>query len=156
MGAFLFYVFFWTGNTPQSSAAADAALKALRKIDGAVTQVGVSFVQYHSLLIEAQAQVNEALRTLPDGELKREMNAAMEAYNDAGQVWNQKINGTLTLWANDEKSRVLMQKYHLQPSPIRFETGVIVGNGIDAEVAQQRIWSEARKHLSRASSLAGQ
>src|SRR5215213_162666 len=150
----LAYFLFWSNS--QFSATVNDALKALRKVDGAVTQVGVNFDKYNTLLIEAQAQVNEALRVLPDGELKRELQAAMEGYNDAGQVWYQKINGTVTLWANDAGSRALMQKYHIQPSPVRFYTGVIVGNGIDAEVAQQRIWIEARKHFLRASSLVSQ
>lgn len=151
LGAFvLAYFIFWSGSSSQSSTAANDALKALRKVDGAVTQVGVSFPQYNSLLIETQAQVNEALRVMPDGELKREIKAAMEAYNDAGQVWNQKINGRVFLWENDADSRALMQKYNMQP-----KTSAI-GRSADAEVAQQWIWVQARKHLSRASSLAGQ
>jgi hypothetical protein len=138
-------------SSKQESAASDA-LKSLRKVEAA-TQVGVSYMQYNSQLIEAQTQVNEASRELPDGDLKREIQATMEAYTDAGRVWNRKIQGDVTLWANDSESKALMQRYKIQASPIRFETGVVVGNGVKADVALQKIWSEARAHLDRASSL---
>jgi hypothetical protein len=35
--------------------------------------------------------VNEAERTLPDGEMKTYLSAAMLAYADAAAVWNHKI-----------------------------------------------------------------
>jgi hypothetical protein len=54
----------------QHNAAADEAIKALRKIDAA-TQVGVNLTTYNELLIEAK--VNEADRTLPDGDLKTDL-----------------------------------------------------------------------------------
>jgi hypothetical protein len=46
----------------------------LRKIDAA-TQVGVNLTTYNELLIEAK--VNEADRTLPDGDLKTDLDIAI-------------------------------------------------------------------------------
>jgi hypothetical protein len=70
----------------QHNAAADEAIKALRKIDAA-TQVGVNLTTYNELLIEAK--VNEADRTLPDGDLKTDLDIAMFAYVEAARDWNQ-------------------------------------------------------------------
>lgn len=44
-------------------------------------------------VIEAQAQVNEALAILPQGELKQEITKAMVAYADALEAWREGISG---------------------------------------------------------------
>lgn len=69
----------------QKTAARDT-LKALRKLDAAL-QVGTSYAQFSPLVVEAQAQVNEAKAVLPKGELRRELTSAMEAYADAREAW---------------------------------------------------------------------
>ena len=61
------------------------ALASLRKFQAA-TQVGVSYLQYGQLLIEAKDKTNAASRVLSDGPLESEIQAAMDAYADAGQV----------------------------------------------------------------------
>src|SRR3954470_23947495 len=70
------------GLSSKQRSAVDDAMKSLRKL-AAATQVGVNYQQYGMLVIEAQAQVNDALAVLPEAELKTEMNAAMEGYADA-------------------------------------------------------------------------
>ena len=56
---------------------ADDAVSALRKLEAA-SQVKPSLMQYNQLVIEAKARVNEASAVLPDGELKQELNAAVD------------------------------------------------------------------------------
>ena len=65
------------------------AVAALQKLQAA-TQVGVNYQTYGQLLIEAKAKVNEAVKSLPDGELKTEMSEAMDSYADAATVLGQK------------------------------------------------------------------
>jgi hypothetical protein len=136
-------------SSKQRTAASDS-LKALKKIEAA-TQVGVNYQQYGQLVIEAKAQVNEALSVLSDGELKKELDATMDAYADAGQAWGVKISGHGILKQNEEPGKTLISKYSLKaevPS-IAKSLGAIV----HSDDALQVIWGEARKHLERASSL---
>lgn len=104
------------GGLPSNQqTATDDALKALRKV-GAATQVGVNYQQYGSLVIDAQVAVNEAIRVLPEGELNREINAAIDAYVDAGQIWNAKIqSSTDELDTYSVSGKTLIRKYSLLP-----------------------------------------
>ncbi len=65
------------------------ALAALGKLD-AGTQVGVNRPEYSRLLLEAQAKVNEATETLPEGDLRKELLLAMQSYKDAQTIWDRK------------------------------------------------------------------
>src|SRR5258705_12027574 len=125
-------------------------MKALRKI-AAATQVGVNYQQYGTLTIDAQAQVNEALAVLPEGELKKEMNAAMEAYADAQDAWGAKIkSGTGELHTKYGPGERLIPKYSLPTSQAFSPT---LGDEADAEAAMQTIWAVARTHVDQASKL---
>jgi hypothetical protein len=134
------------GSSSKQDPAVNEAIKALRKIEAA-TQVGVNFPQYNQLLIEAKAQVNEASAKLTDGELKRELNLAMEAYVDAGQVWNNKIQQRLFL-PNIEPGKTIIPKYSLK-TQINF-LGQPEAN---MDAALQTIWAAAKTHLDRVSVL---
>jgi hypothetical protein len=67
------------------------ALKALGRIEAA-TQVGVNYQKYSQLVLDAQATVNDAQRTLPRGELSRAITDALDAYKDADRIWKFKIH----------------------------------------------------------------
>lgn len=120
--------------------AAIDAVKSLRKIEAA-TQVSVSYLQYSQLVIDAKAQVNEASSVLPDGELKSEINAAMDAYADAGLPWHEQIQGSSILYKDLEPGKTLIPKYSLS------------GQGLDVLRARTLILEAATKHLDRASKL---
>src|SRR5207249_11501881 len=77
--------------TQKQKAAAADAIKALARVEAAV-QVGVNFQKYMELVIDAKAAVNEADRVVPSGDILTELSGAMEAYSDAGTVWNHKSN----------------------------------------------------------------
>ncbi|HKG48645.1 MAG TPA: hypothetical protein VKB02_18060, partial [Pyrinomonadaceae bacterium] len=167
----LAYFFWGDGNSQQTASSqrntnsslsqqakttTSDALKALRKVD-ASTQVGVSFIQYGSLLIDAQAQVNEALPLLPNGSLKNEIKQAMEAYKDANSAWlvtNKQgfIISPAPSGLIDGKE--LIQKYSIPPSPLSGtnDYGQYVVT-VTREDALNTIWKTARKHVDRASSL---
>lgn len=114
------------------------AIKALRKIEAA-TQVSVNYLQYSQLVIDAKAQVNEASATLPDGELKNEINASMDAYADVALVWREQVQGSRNLYGDLEPGRTLIPKYSLKSA--------------DVVVAQRAILESANSHLARASNL---
>lgn len=125
-------------------------MKALRKVQAA-TQVGVNYQQYGTLAIDAQAQVNEALAVLPEGELKKEMNAAMEAYADAQDAWGAKIqSGSGELHTKYGPGQRLIPKYSLPTSQGYTTT---FGDRADAETAMQTIWTVAHAHVDKASKL---
>lgn len=136
-------------SSKQKDAASDA-LKALRKVDAA-TQVGISYFQYQPLVIEAQAQVNEALAVLPDGELKKEISLAMEAYTDANIAF--KVQGFIlspSVAGVNQEAEFLVKKYSLPPyAPLSNPTSTVVRR----EDALSAIWKAARTHIDRASSL---
>jgi len=68
------------------------ALASLRKVQAA-THVGVNYQQYGQLLIEARDKTNAASRVLLDGSpLKAEIQAAIDAYVDAGKAWGEKFS----------------------------------------------------------------
>jgi hypothetical protein len=99
------------GLSSKQQAAVDEALKALKKVDAA-TSVGVNYQQYGSLVIDAKASVNEASALLPDGELKKELAAAMEAYADAADAWQWKVRGIGSIYNQEGKlGQELFPKY---------------------------------------------
>lgn len=114
------------GLPSKQKTAAEEAIKSLRKI-AAATEVGVNYEKYGNMLIETKAVVNEANEILPEGELKKEIVAAMDSYQKALDVWNQKITVAR-----------LNITYYGSPS---------------YENKMQEHWSNARKHLNSASKL---
>jgi hypothetical protein len=87
------------------------ATAALRKLQ-AGTQVGINYQEYGKLLIEAKAKVNDATRSLPEGELKTQITGAMDSYADAATVWGVKIKDR-DLFPDSEPGKTLITKYGL-------------------------------------------
>lgn len=132
----------------QATATAREALKALRKIAGA-TEVGVTLQQYGSLVIDAKAEVDEALAALPAGEIKDEIALSMEAYADAGQVWSAMIDSYRYAEASLTGLGERLQK--------KYDSEVVSAfNKRETNQTLSRIWAYGRKHLDQASSLLNQ
>lgn len=124
------------------------ALSALRKLQAA-TEVGVSYAQYHSLLIEAQTQVNNAETALSDGPLKTDLRLAMDSYIDAGTVWQEKMKDPnyFYLRSDTEPGKSLMKKYTL--ATVKMENGL----GANADKALHAIWFHANLRLEKLKDL---
>jgi predicted small secreted protein len=137
--------FLLTACNSASHAAAKDALQALRKIEAA-TQAGVSYMNYQPLVIDAQAKVNEASAKLPDGELKKELSTAMEAYVDAGRAWSKFANDDY-LSRNSELGKSLAAKY-----PIDISTE---NPAVQRSPVLSTIWEVAKSHVDKASKLLG-
>jgi hypothetical protein len=159
------------GLSSQQQTSANDALKALKKVQAA-TQVGVNYPQYNQLVIEAQAAVNDASVKLPDGDLKKELQATIEAYADAGEGWSKcKLSdeteiGRLKLLslknaAGDDTGQRLRRKYHIKTymedlfnkSMPDSGNGPLVIDSLEQHMMLTAIWAEAEKHLNRAASL---
>lgn len=158
-------------SSKQKTAASDA-LKALRKIDAAI-QINSTYSQYSQLVLDAKTQVNEASSKLPDGELKKELDAAMQAYVDARDVWSSP--NTDSLAAVKEPGISLSKKYNLNLTAVDSQARAIeLQEAVDAQMPQYatwkdpnfrseqrkkvvtQIWSVAQSHTNRASNLLGE
>jgi predicted small secreted protein len=128
------------GLSSKQKEAADNAIKALRKVE-ASTQVGVNYMQYMQLVIEAKSEVNAANAALPDGELKQELNSAMDAYADAREGWGADIQSG-GVGANSDLGKKLIGKYKVQPAYF-----------LDKGDMLHKIWDTAKTHLDRAAGL---
>ncbi len=128
---------------PTPHPAAVAALKSLRKMAGAA-QMGINFQEYSSRIIDAKADVDESLAQLPDGEVKKEIALALQAYVDAKTIWNDAATSDY-VFTMYEPAKTLQRKYKI---PERQK-----GTMTDKTVALSTIWSVASKHIERASKV---
>ena len=131
-------------NPKEDATSAKSAVKALRKLEAA-TQVGVDYKQYGLLLIDAQAEVNEALTALPE-----EIRAAMDSFVDANKAWTEKLNNR-RLSLEQEPGKTLIKKYN-------FRTGTSP-NGLvvfDDEKTVEPIWAVAITHVQKVADFLGQ
>ncbi|OLE53286.1 MAG: hypothetical protein AUG51_13795 [Acidobacteria bacterium 13_1_20CM_3_53_8] len=142
------------GATAQGATSAREAVRVLRRLNSAI-DVGVSYAQYSQILIEVKGSVDEALASIPAGELRNEITLAMEAYADAGQAWNVMIQNGRS-YSSDILSvyppiGALITKYSV---PVKRQSGnfAIVNN----RTMLSTIWQAARTHIDRASSLLNQ
>jgi hypothetical protein len=151
-------------HPPKQKSVAHDAVKALRKLE-ASTQVHPSYMQYNALVIDAKAEVNEVARVLPDGELKRHLNGAIEAYADAAKAWSamgETLHGSY-LSNRDEPGTGLSKRYEIDLDPVKmagqkYEDALKeIGNpNYESPMKRsilEKIWAAARDHLDQASSL---
>lgn len=150
------------GLSSQQKAAASEAITALRKLEAASQVNTTSYPQYSQLVVEAKARVNQAATVLPDGELKNELKAAMDAYADAATAWAGMQNNAY-LRADREPGKTLGPKYNLDLSG----TGMGAREYADSlermsnpnyespmvRVWLGKIWAVGKSHLDRASAL---
>jgi hypothetical protein len=134
--------------------AQNEALVAVQKLKSAV-DVGVLFERYGELLIDARAAADRALPSMPEGEAKSELSAAVEAYGDAFQGWDEirRRGGryeTLGVYADSLSGR-LQKKYDIPMDNIRTADNplhVMTRNAILTP-----IWRRAARHVERAAEL---
>ncbi len=150
--------------------AANDALDALGKIQAAL-KVKVLYPDYSRLVIEAQAKVDKASSLLPNGELKTELSATMDAYKDAKWAWEisrqvpspafgDRDSFILAAESQDLKTlsfdrrsgnraKELMKKYSVT-SGKESDMDLIL---ISTDDLLQAAWRAAHTHLERAKSL---
>jgi hypothetical protein len=133
---------------PKVRAAAEAALKTLRRMGSAV-EVGLTLSEYNTRLIDLKADVDENLSQIPDGELKTEIRLAVEAYVDAQNGWKE-MGRHDTLYPDLEPGRSLMTKYSI---PIDRSIGMAL---LPGRSVRNIIWLTAKARVDKASQLLSQ
>jgi len=129
--------------SPKQKAAIDEALKSLRKVASA-TEVGVTYMKYGDLLIEAKASLNEALLIMTNQKQKSILNDIMGCYEDAFTIWGRKIqNDHSTLSSSRSEDDSIIRKYRLPT-----EAGSMGDRTIDSNDALHRIWAIASSELA--------
>jgi hypothetical protein len=130
------------GLSSEQKLSADGAMGALRKLESSA-QVGVSYMNYGPLLIEANAKVNEASAKLPDGELKNELKLAIDAYERAGSLWTRTLNWGE--YALDDVRPALTEE-----DQNKYSLGL---SAVSRSEAMSTLWKAGSKHIARASQL---
>lgn len=152
------------GHSSQQNTAAREAVTALRKIEAA-TQTGVAFANYQPLLIDAKAKVNEASAKLPDGELKRALADAMNAYTDAFDGWQKTMSGGIMIAASPSEEQLknavavaeLVQKYNIPMTQVGRDS--MTGKPmqyVSKDALLSTIFKAGSSHVERASKLLGE
>jgi hypothetical protein len=121
------------------------ALKPLWKLD-ASTQIGVEYPQYVSLLTDTKAQVSEALAMLPESNLKKEINATVDAYIDAKHAWDLALKNDDFLTANDSTVEEWKKTYSFEPEKED-------ASRIRREVVITAMWTTGHTRLNQVSLL---
>ena len=158
------------------------AANAVRQLDRVRVAVSVKSPrnEYDLVLGTARRAVNEKLPLLPDGALKQEIAATLDAYADAGRIWSQQ-NGEAqqnqdlsAIWIKYDLTRRLAAapstptptpNNGIMPAPKNdADTGAPVftivegtSTNLPIEVANPAahtlIWQTAEEHLSKAKEL---
>jgi len=131
-------------SSPKQRTARDEALRSLRKIDSAV-EVGVNYLTYRGLLIEAKASVNEALRLIKNEKLRIALNNAMGYYEDAGELWDgDDLDASWnTISPSDTSQWRLVTRNRLVKEKSSFG-----GEQLRTKSAVQQLWAKASRQLA--------
>lgn len=94
------------------------ALKALGKVSSAI-EIGVNYEDYSKLVLEAKSQVNEATAILKQGQIRSELELAIDSFVDARDTWNYalqnqygaKFANFIVLYDFTELGKILLPKY---------------------------------------------
>jgi hypothetical protein len=129
-----------------SKAAAAKIMSALRRLDNAA-EVGTTFQNYSSLLIENKSVVDDNLKDLSNPGVRWEVEQAVFDYQYAVEVWRAAIANKWEVFLTRlEPGRTLITKYGV-PVKIGFFTNIPVMTGLNY------IWLSARNHFNRISGL---
>ncbi len=128
------------------------AMKELRKMQSA-TEVGISFQEYSSRLIDLKASVDEALRQISDSDLKRELRFAVEAYADGLDLWNRQLHTRYPLKQSGdllrEEAKDICEKYGIKD----FSTSTSGAEIVNGQKALNFIWVFAKTAIEKAEKM---
>ena len=128
---------------------ANAAIESLKQVRAA-TEVGMTYEQYSTRVIDAKAKVTAAMEKLTDDDpLKDGLNATMNCYADAVTIWQMKLNGQ-KIYMLGEPGSSLIAKYHVDNEDI-------VSNGTkqwaNPDALLRSALAAGNNHLSKAIDL---
>jgi hypothetical protein len=132
--------------TAREVTAARGALKSLRRL-AAAEAVAPDYDEYGRLLLDVKGEVDDYLSDLGPGEVRDEIELALEAYTDLRVAWSTTRGFLAMPAALYQPQRTLIAKYGI-PIEVRGEVPLM-----DSKGAISAIFKAAREHIDRASSL---
>jgi hypothetical protein len=87
------------------------AVGSLKKVQAA-SEIGTTYEQFSGLVIDARVKTNNALKDLPEGELRDTLSEAIGCYSDAATVWLMKVRRQPLYLYGDARS--ILMKYSIQ------------------------------------------
>ncbi|KQZ46347.1 hypothetical protein ASD92_25910 [Massilia sp. Root1485] len=135
-------------------AQAEPALKALRKINGS-TELGISMLDYSHLVLEQVSIIDEALRDMPDGELKDAIAKSREAYIDARTLWGDMFSMQyVSLFLEQDKA--IYSKYNVDRQYLDTANSRQFAKTIDMNMSMilKPAWEVGKERLERAEKIA--
>ena len=126
---------------------AEEALKRLQKVDAATT-VGVAYAPYRQLLVDAQEAVNDMECSEHPAPGRLEVEAAMQTYTEAGQLWERVIfHEGMIYTCGYEPLAPLIAKYQLVVSEPQNRCSFTTELKIDMG---ELVWPKAKRHVNEA------
>ncbi|MCA1612844.1 MAG: hypothetical protein LC800_01570 [Acidobacteria bacterium] len=132
--------------TAREIAAARSALRALRRL-AAAESVGPDYDEYGKLLLAVKGEVDDHLSDLGPGEIRDEIELALEAYTDLRVAWSTTRGFLAMPAALYQPQRTLIAKYGI---PVDTSGDVPL---MDFKGAIFAIFKAAHEHIDRASDL---
>ncbi|HEX8072035.1 MAG TPA: hypothetical protein VF546_18950 [Pyrinomonadaceae bacterium] len=132
--------------TAGEMAAARGALRALRRL-AAAEEVAPDYDDYGRLLLDVKGEVDDHLSDLGPGEVRDEIELALEAYTDLRVAWNTTKGLLAVPAALYQPQRTLIAKYGI---PVNTQGDVPL---MDFRGAISAIFKVAREHIERACAL---
>lgn len=126
--------------------AARAALKELRRL-AAAESVSLSYEDNVKLLLVVKGEVDDYLTDIHPGEIRDEIELALESYQDLQRAWNTTRGFLAAPVIGYEPQRTLIVKYGI-PIDTRGDMPLM-----DFKGALSMIFKAAREHIDRASAL---
>jgi hypothetical protein len=144
----------WFGDMPEKPVADtqktkeqenfQEALKLLRKLASA-TGTGINYTEYNTRVIDTNAEVSEFLINIPDGYIKDEIRASLQAFTDARDAWSWSItNRSGDMFPDYEPGKSLQKKYNVQT----YRGGSL--NLMEVSKVVDAAWAAAKTHLENA------
>ena len=138
---------------PEVKAAVSSVLKTLRKMNSD-TSIGINMRDYAALVRDSSADIDEGLRSVPDGGFKAAALQAKQAYIDANTLWSSCFTLEFrSLWL--EHSDDLLKKYSIEAFLFRSRTGDRFAKTYDMDKMAflSPIWAKAKYLTEEADAL---
>jgi hypothetical protein len=122
------------------------AIETLQKIAAGVETGRLNYMECSKMIIEAKAQVNQAVAVLPDGQLKTDLTSSMGAYEDATEMWSQLIESRGLDFISSDSTFALTLKSKYPDNPQNKDSYL-------DEKTRSYLFEKAKIHLEKAAAL---
>jgi hypothetical protein len=136
------------GQQELAVAAAESIMKALRRLTSAAT-VGINLRDYSQLVVTEAANIDEALRSVPEGQFRDAAVKSRQAYIDAREVWSASIRWR---YASTFRSAVLpiLRRYAIDTILLERMRDDVTITDMPIAYFLSPIWSAAKLEVAAA------